>query len=85
MIQIIKKLFAVVTPRGTIDDDVIRDAYVLSKIEGWLEDEVWDLEAHAVGDNDEEIVSTTDYNVFYGRRECAESLIRQIAKWKLEI
>ena len=97
MIQIFKKLFGVASSRLTIDgydasklkewefDNLVRSAYVLSKVEGWLEDEVWDLEAHAVGDNDEEIVSTTDYNVCYGSRECAESLIRQIAKWRLEI
>jgi len=78
--KIIKKLFAVVTPRGAIDDDVIRDAYVLSKIEGWLEDEV-------IQHQEYERDSYPDFEdgILEGRHECAESLIRQIAKWKLEI
>ena len=75
MIQIIKKLFAVASPRGAIDDDVIRSAYVLSKIEGWLEDEMAQYQG----------VDSFEDGRLEGRHECAESLIRQIAKWRLEI
>ena len=78
MIQIIKKLFAVASPRGAIDDDVIRSAYVLSKIEGWLEDEANFEFKHQRYDS-------FDDGIHEGRRECAESLIGQIAKWRLEI
>jgi len=80
MIQIIKKLFGVASSRGTIDDDVIRSAYVLSKVEGWLEDEV-------IQHQEYERDSYPDFEdgILEGRHECAESLIKQIAKWKLEI
>ena len=82
MIQIIKKLFAVASPRGTIDDDVIRSAYVFSKIEGWLEDEMAQYY-----DQEYERDSYPDFEggIVEGRHECAFSLIEQIAKWKLEI
>ena len=82
MIQIIKKLFAVASPRGTIDDDVIRSAYVFSKIEGWLEDEMAQYQEY---EDDIGGVDSFEDGILEGRHECAESLIRQIAKWKLEI
>ena len=85
MIQIIKKLFAVASPRGAIDDDVIRSAYVLSKIEGWLEDEMAQYQEYEDEMAQYQGVDSFEDGRLEGRDECAESLIRQIAKWRLEI
>ena len=83
MIQIFKKLFAVASPRGAIDDDVIRSAYVFSKIEGWLEDEMAQYQEYE--DDYMGGVDSFEDGIVEGRHECAFSLIEQIAKWKLEI
>lgn len=62
--------------------EMIKDAMILSKVEGWLEDEVLDYQEHAddIGD-----VDSFDDGILEGRHECAESLQNMINQWRSEI
>ena len=55
-------------------EQIITDAVVLKKVEEWLEGEVIDERTALHVDG-----------VTYGRYECAESLLSQIAKWRNEV
>ena len=60
---------------------------LVQKIEKWLENEVYDGAeiVEAKDNNDEEVTSDGTDDIIYGRAECAESLLKQIAKWKKEL
>ena len=55
---------------------------LVQRIEEWLEDEVIQYQEHAddIGD-----VDSFDDGILEGRHECAESLLKQIVKWKKEL
>ena len=65
---------------------------LVQKIEEWLENEVYEgAEIKAEYENEEntdgkrpKCTDGTD-DIIYGRAECAESLLKQIAKWKKEL
>ena len=64
-------------------DQILTDAVVLKKVEEWLEFEVVD---ERLGDiTEEHEVENSIDGILYGRHECAESLIGQIAKWRSEL
>ena len=54
-----------------------KQTLLLSKIEDWLEDEVDNTEL-----DDEKLCETNDDFIHFGRRECSESLLKQIEKWE---
>ena len=60
---------------------------LIQKIEEWLEIEVYEGAeiVEAKDSNDEEVTSDGTDDIIYGRAECAESLLKQIAKWKKEL
>ena len=62
--------------------EMIKDAMILSRVEGWLEDEVLDYQEHAddIGD-----VDSFDDGILEGRHECADSLQNMITQWRSEI
>ena len=62
--------------------EMIKDAMILSKVEGWLEDEVLDYQEHAddIGD-----VDSFDDGILEGRHECAESLQNMIKQLRSEL
>ena len=62
--------------------EMIKDAMILSKVEGWLEDEVLDYQEYAddIGD-----VDSFDDGILEGRHECADSLQNMIKQWRSEI
>ena len=54
---------------------------LITKIKSWLEDEVEAYEEYEdeIGD-----VDSFDDGILEGRKECAEGLLHQIAKWEKE-
>ena len=62
----------------SVYDAIIMDAIVLKKVEEWLEEEIEDT-------NEYEKQNGSDSDIIYGRGECAESLLSQIAKWRNEV
>ena len=67
----------------SVYDAIIMDATILKKVEEWLEFAVVD---ERLGDITEEYeVENSIDGILYGRRECAESLLSQIAKWRNEV
>lgn len=62
--------------------EMIKDAMILKKVEGWLEDEVLDYQEHAddIGD-----VDSFDDGILEGRHECADNLQNMINQWRSEI
>ena len=53
------------------------DAVILKKVEEWLEEEIEDTNEYEKQNGNSDII--------YGRGECAESLLSQIAKWRNEV
>ena len=81
-------LVFVASPRPQLYyDDIIRDAIVLSKVEGWLEEEVYDgaQVKEAIDNNDECVTSDNTDGIIYGRHECAEGLLNQIKNWRSDL
>ena len=60
--------------------EMIKDAMILSKVEGWLEDEIVD---------NEDILKDDDYpqndDIVEGRWECATGLQNMIKQWRSEL
>jgi hypothetical protein len=50
---------------------------VVSEIKKWLKEEVERTEL-----NDESLCESNDDFIVFGRRECAEGLLKQIEKWE---
>ena len=61
----------------SVYDAIIMDAIVLKKVEEWLEEEIEDTNEYEKQNGNSDII--------YGRGECAESLLSQIAKWRNEV
>ena len=61
----------------SVYDAIIMDAIVLKKVEEWLEEEIKDTNEYEKQNGNSDII--------YGRGECAESLLSQIAKWRNEV
>ena len=61
----------------SVYDAIIMDAIVLKKVEEWLEEEIKDTDEYEKQNGNSDII--------YGRGECAESLLSQIAKWRNEV
>ena len=61
----------------SVYDAIIMDAIVLKKVEEWLEEEIEDTNEYEKQNGNSDII--------YGRGECAESLLSQIAKWRTEV
>ena len=59
----------------------MKNSELLKKIEKWLINEVYDG-AEIKGNKEEEVTSDNTEEIIYGRVECAENLLEQIAKWK---
>ena len=68
-------------------DDIIRDAIVLSKVEGWLEEEVIEHQdcADAYENGEEPIMSDHTDEICVGRHEVAEGLLNQIKNWRSDL
>ena len=64
----------------SVYDAIIMDAVVLSRVEGWLEDEVQNTEL-----NDTDLCDCNEDFIHFGRRECAESLQNMIKQWRSEV
>ena len=62
----------------SVYDAIIMDAVVLSKVEGWLDEEVIETEG---SENSEYL----DDLVVEGRHECAKGLQNMIKQWRSEI
>jgi len=60
---------------------------LVQKIEEWLEDEVKDCQefVDAQENGEDWVTSDGTDDIYIGRHECAESLLKQIAKWKKEL
>ena len=60
---------------------------LIQKIEEWLEDEVKDCQefVDAQENGEDWVTSDGTDDIYIGRHECAESLLKQIAKWKKEL
>ena len=67
--------------------EMIKDAMILSKVEGWLEDEVVEHQdiADAYENNEEPIMADNTDEICVGRHEVAESLQNMIKQWRSEI
>lgn len=52
---------------------------VNNRIIDWLEEE---LEHNAPVINGDEVLTDGSHNIYAGRNECAESLLKQIEKWE---
>ena len=74
-------LFSKRPTQQSVYTEMIKDAMILSKVEGWLEDEVID---ERVADEEYEVEDSIS-GILYGRRECAESLQNMINQWRSEI
>lgn len=61
----------------SVYDAIIMDAVILKKVEEWLEEEIEDTNEYEKQNGNSDII--------YGRGECAESLLSQIAKWRNEV
>ena len=61
----------------SVYDAIITDATILKKVEEWLEEEIEDTNEYEKQNGNSDII--------YGRGECAESLLSQIAKWRNEV
>ena len=61
----------------SVYDAIIMDATILKKVEEWLEEEIEDTNEYEKQNGNSDII--------YGRGECAESLLSQIAKWRTEV
>ena len=61
----------------SVYDAIIMDATILKKVEEWLEEEIEDTDEYEKQNGNSDII--------YGRGECAESLLSQIAKWRNEV
>ena len=61
----------------SVYDAIIMDATILKKVEEWLEEEIEDTNEYEKQNGNSDII--------YGRGECAESLLSQIAKWRNEV
>ena len=62
----------------------MKDSKLLEKIEEYLINEAYDG-AEVLGAKyakDEPVTSDDTENIIYGRAECAENLLKQMAKWK---
>jgi len=66
-------------------DQILTDAVVLSKVEGWLEDEIQDNQDHVDAYASGETQISIDGDIFLGRHECAESLQNMIKQWRSEL
>ena len=64
----------------SVYDAIIMDAVVLSRVEGWLEDEVQNTEL-----NDTDLCDCNEDFIHFGRHECAESLQNMIKQWRSEV
>ena len=62
---------------------VMKDSELLEKIEKYLINEAYDG-AEVKAKKDEEVTSDNTDDIVYGRVECAENLLKQMAKWKDE-
>ena len=62
----------------------MNDTEILKKVEEWLIEEVYEgAEIVEAKDNkDEAVTSDGTDDIIYGRAECAEGLLKQMAKWK---
>ncbi len=67
--------------------EMIKDAMILSKVEGWLEDEIVEHQdvADAYENNEEPIMADNTDEICVGRHEVAESLQNMIKQWRSEI
>tara|TARA_R100001591_G_scaffold118499_1_gene141684 strand:+ start:6003 stop:6218 length:216 start_codon:yes stop_codon:yes gene_type:complete len=62
---------------------VMKDSKLLKKIEEYLINEAY-AGAEVKAKKDEEVTSDNTDDIVYGRVECAENLLKQMAKWKDE-
>ena len=62
---------------------VMKDSKLLEKIEEYLINEAY-AGAEVKAKKDEEVTSDNTDDIVYGRVECAENLLKQMAKWKDE-
>ena len=69
--------------RGNPDDIANQ---IISKIKGWLKNEVESQQefVDAKDNNEDWVTSDGTDDIFIGRHECAESLLEQIDKWEEE-
>ncbi len=69
--------------RGNPDDIANQ---IISKIKGWLKDEVESQQdvADAKDNKEDWVTSDGTDDIIYGRHECAEGLLKQIDKWEKE-
>ena len=75
-------VFSKRSTQQSVYTEMIKDAMILSRVEGWIEDEVLDYQEYAddIGD-----VDSFDDGILEGRHECAESLQKMIKQWRSEI
>ena len=73
-------LFSKRPTQQSVYTEMIKDAMILRKVEGWLEEEIKDAD---------DILKDADYpqndDIVEGRYECAESLKNMIKQWRSEV